>query len=323
MKERVPVWAAAFTCLAGACKHTCCKGWEIAIDEESYQRYLSMEGPMGEKLRACMAEGEEGAYFLLDAQERCPLLTEDGLCTLIQNCGEESLCAICRDHPRFRAFFSDCTEIGLGLCCEAAARRIVSFEGKFSFIEKNKQAQNDLSGKEEETLFYTPEEIEREREVLALRDTCLALVTDRRWKMHERVQKLIDTFALPACWEAKAQAQLLFPLERLDQAWDEQLLALASYQTEQAKEPLPEAELALEQILVYLLTRHLPSALWDQRPYLTFCVFAYQVIVRLFQMEKKQSGQLSLDAMVEIVRLFSSEIEYSDENMDTILESLG
>ena len=34
----------------------------------------------------------------------------------------DRLCQICRDHPRFRNFYSDRIEIGLGLCCEEVAR---------------------------------------------------------------------------------------------------------------------------------------------------------------------------------------------------------
>ena len=47
---------------------------------------------------------------------------------------EHRLCQVCRDHPRFRSFFNDREELGLGLCCEAAARLILSFPQKIELL---------------------------------------------------------------------------------------------------------------------------------------------------------------------------------------------
>ena len=46
---------------------------------------------------------------------------------MILDYGEGSLCQICTDHPRFRNFWTDRIEVGLGLACEEAAR-IILFE---------------------------------------------------------------------------------------------------------------------------------------------------------------------------------------------------
>lgn len=39
MKRVVPDYYADFACIAGACRHTCCVGWEIDIDPDSLRRY--------------------------------------------------------------------------------------------------------------------------------------------------------------------------------------------------------------------------------------------------------------------------------------------
>lgn len=49
------------------------------------------------------------------------MLNDSGLCDIITACGEGALCQICADHPRYRNEFSTFTEVGFGLCCEAAA----------------------------------------------------------------------------------------------------------------------------------------------------------------------------------------------------------
>ena len=128
MKIVVPNYYKEFQCIASACRHSCCIGWEIDIDSATYSYYGSIGGDIGERLKECTAVNDGQAHFILDKNERCPFLNCNGLCDIITECGEESLCDICADHPRFRNFFSDRTEIGLGLCCEAAAKLILGFD---------------------------------------------------------------------------------------------------------------------------------------------------------------------------------------------------
>ena len=126
MNLYVPEYYPAFRCIASECGHTCCAGWEIDIDADSLARYDRLPGAFGERVRQCVSR--EGApHFILTAQERCPLLNGDNLCELILRVGEDALCQICRDHPRFRNYFSGRVEMGLGLACEEAARLILSW----------------------------------------------------------------------------------------------------------------------------------------------------------------------------------------------------
>ena len=116
-----PATADAFRCIADACRHTCCKGWEIDIDPDPRAKYAAMTGEIGQRLRDAIADTPGGASFRLREDERCPMLNDSGLCDIITACGEGALCQICADHPRYRNEFSTFTEVGFGLCCEAAA----------------------------------------------------------------------------------------------------------------------------------------------------------------------------------------------------------
>lgn len=42
-----PATADAFRCIADACRHTCCKGWEIDIDPDTRAKYAAMTGEIG------------------------------------------------------------------------------------------------------------------------------------------------------------------------------------------------------------------------------------------------------------------------------------
>ena len=123
MKLIAPDYYPQFRCIADKCRHSCCIGWEIDIDPETRETYRRVPGPFGERLNAAIEDGEVST-FRLGKGERCPMLNASGLCDLITALGEGALCQICADHPRFRSYFSDRTELGLGLCCEEAARLV-------------------------------------------------------------------------------------------------------------------------------------------------------------------------------------------------------
>ena len=123
-----------FHCIATACKHNCCIGWEIDIDDRTKEAYRGVAGPFGERLANSICEADGVSSFRLTEGERCPFLNCQNLCDIHLVLGEEALCQICRDHPRFRNYFSSRGEIGLGLSCEAAARLILNRQEPMTFI---------------------------------------------------------------------------------------------------------------------------------------------------------------------------------------------
>ena len=53
---RYPDYYEKFSCIAGACEDTCCAGWEIDIDDKSYEYYKTVGGAFGEMLRQNIKE---------------------------------------------------------------------------------------------------------------------------------------------------------------------------------------------------------------------------------------------------------------------------
>ena len=129
-----PAFYNDFCCKAAACGHTCCAGWEIDVDDRTLLRYRETPGPIGDKLRKCIAVTGDGAGFVLTEDNRCPFLQDDGLCELILTLGENALCDICREHPRFYAEFDDVLLTGQGLSCEAAAELLLKAPAPLPFV---------------------------------------------------------------------------------------------------------------------------------------------------------------------------------------------
>ena len=137
MKIIVPDYYSGFKCSMGACRHTCCADWEVDIDEESLSRFQDFPDIVKH------IDENETPHFRLTENERCPFLNESGLCDMILAHGEDILCQTCRDHPRFRNFWSDRTEIGLGLVCEEACRLILTRPEPMKLITLSDDGKDD------------------------------------------------------------------------------------------------------------------------------------------------------------------------------------
>lgn len=153
MKLIAPDYYNSFSCIASACRHSCCVGWDIAVDEDTYEYYKTVGGALGKKLKKSISVTDEGACFAVDENLHCPFLQADGLCEIICNLGEGALCNICADHPRFRNYFADRTEIGLGLSCEAAAKLVLSKKEKTELIVLEDDGVNEQADEEETALL--------------------------------------------------------------------------------------------------------------------------------------------------------------------------
>ena len=134
MPEVYPEFYDRFACKAGGCRHSCCRGWEIDVDDESAALYRALSGELGDELRASLIEDGGGFHFRLDSEERCPFLRRDGLCRLILALGEEGLCDICAMHPRFFGELGEYSFSGLGLSCERVCELLLEDAAPLRFL---------------------------------------------------------------------------------------------------------------------------------------------------------------------------------------------
>lgn len=162
---RRPSYYKDFKCIASACKDSCCAGWEIDIDEETYEFYENVKGEFGDRLRANICppsdETDEPAHFISAPDERCPFLNEQGLCDIFTELGEEHLSYICTHHPRYYEWMIGVTEAGLGIACEEACRIILQKTGYPEFDEEPEigdcQESELTSGDEQDDMEYEAE----------------------------------------------------------------------------------------------------------------------------------------------------------------------
>lgn len=282
-----------FKCIANRCKHSCCIGWEIDIDDNTYKKYMSLNSPIGEKLRKNITE-ELPHSFKLRENEKCPFLNENGLCELILELGEDSLCDICALHPRFRNFYNTRTEIGLGLCCEAVVEIILSKTTPTSLIVIDDDGETDVTD-------------EAEEEIIELRDNILSLLSDRMCSLDERVKTLLESFALPDAVLKLSEFQLVFSsLEYMSPISKTAFSSLSDEKT--------LTDIEVEQLLNYFIYRYVANSIDDAeiRAYLAFALLSISVISALAKIMPKP----------EACRLYSSEIEYNEDNVEKIIDKI-
>lgn len=125
MLIREPDFYRAFSCIAGLCPDSCCKEWDVAVDEEKAAFYRALPGALGDKLRKALMD-EDGTTYLTLEQGRCPMWREDGLCRIQAELGEDALCKTCREFPRLTHDYGAFVEKGLELSCPEAAHLMLS-----------------------------------------------------------------------------------------------------------------------------------------------------------------------------------------------------
>ena len=123
-----PDYCRDFRCKADKCVHTCCAGWVIGVDPDSLERFGKDQDV------ACKIED---GCFVLREDGRCPFLRDDNLCEMIIRHGEDYLCDICKEHPRFYNKVNGRTEAGIGIVCEEACRLVINYDRDFELVAED------------------------------------------------------------------------------------------------------------------------------------------------------------------------------------------
>lgn len=311
-----------FHCLAGDCPDTCCKDWQIILDEDALARYRAMPGPLGEQVRAALVT-ENGETRFREEGGCCVLLRDDGLCPIQAAYGAEALCRTCYTHPRFTEEYGQTAELTLSLSCPEAARLLLTHEAPLRI-----ETQDDGGP-------VVPNELDPELypALLAARQAFFRLAQDRSRPIEDRLA-LILLLARRFCGRGyqdrslvrlarlRSRAGRFFPcwmvlnnMEHLTKRF-ESMLDAAMHQD--APPAAFRAELAVpyENLLVYFLFRYALKAVNDRQllPRVAACVFHLLCLRELLD----DAG--SETALCAAASLYSKEVEHSEENQKLLLK---
>ena len=126
MQIHKPAYFDSFKCIATECPDSCCKEWEVEVDDASASLYRTLESPLGDHLRSVLKDDPQWGTVMTMENGRCPMWREDGLCRIQAELGHDALCKTCRDFPRLCHDYGTFQELGLELSCPEAARLILT-----------------------------------------------------------------------------------------------------------------------------------------------------------------------------------------------------
>lgn len=342
MKVIVPDYYKDFKCIAGRCEDTCCAGWEVDVDEESYLRYKQVKGELGERLSEVMipkAEGE-GCSFRLMPDKRCPFLNDKNLCDIYTELGEDALCETCTFFPRFVHDYGSVREMGPAPSCFTAAQLMVNKAGRTEFVTF-----------EDKSIPVRPHDICPEAYLLLreFRKEVFDILWDESSHLHRRLIRILDRanvtqaelcdmleedIAEDVSNEAVPDNIILSWLkpfegmEIINNGWME---LIAEYETFCGKsrddragylrsfeEECSFAGEAFKQLLFYYFYRYILEAVHDGR---LLCavktgIVAYLGVRELCAARYAERGCLSRDGMADIFHLYSRQVEHSDVNFE-------
>ena len=334
---RMPLYCKDFTCTAEKCGDNCCIGWEIDIDDKTAAFYNSITDDFGSLLKKNISN-ENPKHFILGENERCPFLNEHNLCEIILNLGEDKLCTICTEHPRYYEWFGAVKEGGIGLCCEEAARIILSRSDNLSFWDR--EIPDEESNGFDESLYRCLSEA-RSKIIAHLENSSIPFgkricdIIDYA----DLLQSMIDNgdFSVPEIGSSdtsaehgfKAVLEYLLTLEPIDGNWQPYLKKAIGMYSEAAARKADflsansQVTAYLQNIAVYFIWRYFLKGTFDGEflSRVKLAAVSTAVIGYMFCCKWLESGSLTLEDCAQLAKNYSKEIEYSEENLNAVLDA--
>lgn len=366
----------SFKCIADLCKDSCCIGWEIDIDEETYAYYEQVSGDFGKKLKKYMVLTEDMEHsFSLEKHGRCPFLNSKNLCDICITLGEEALSEVCTEYPRFAIEYGKVIQKALCLSCEEVGRivfthdapatlvdyEIADYEEAFE-VEPEDEAEET---QEEEAYFTWMEQLQNELlAILQKREEPLANRIAQYLRLAETAQEYLNkldenvSFDETRFWnEGKVAAikegrlclelenqigsyedflnrfYIFTQMEVLDEEWVHIKELFEQDFCEENYEKLVHAflesgdcrDVEYEQLLVYFTFRYFMNAVYnyDLLSYARLAVNFTRVILDMDVIRFHRNGnRYTIEDRIDIARIFSKEVEHSEENVELAREEV-
>ena len=313
MKLIVPKYYKDFKCKGGSCTDNCCIGWEIDIDSETLSKYDNEKGSLGERLKKNISR-EDTPHFILRG-ERCPFLNADNLCDIIIERGDGNLCDICREHPRFYTTLNDMIFGGVGLCCEEAARLVLTADTPEYITLEAEGDYEECDGELLEIFLDLREGISK---IFDQKEQTLVYIVERVEQAVKKAQSRADAESENPYEIREVSHKTIVEIVENSEFLSDELPTLLK------KSLCPNLETIknnivnnyLQNIFLYFLDRYLPKAVEDGDFLSKFevALFSLKTIELLFLGEEN----LTLDRAVYLAKLYSKEMEYNEENVEKI-----
>lgn len=193
-KLLVPQYMKNFRCIGSVCEDTCCIGWTVSVDEETYKKYrkcnnIDLKELLVRKVTRNRSFPNNINYAKIRINEdgSCPFLSEQKLCNIQSVLGEEYLSLVCETYPRV----SNMVNMSLEKCATMSCPEIVRLAllnpaiMEFDEVEESTQKRNIIYRKldtEENAFANKPQ-----RYFWELRIFTISIMQKREYNLWERL----------------------------------------------------------------------------------------------------------------------------------------
>lgn len=199
-----------FSCIGSACEDSCCAGWRVNIDEETYKKYKKTKD---KEIKPIISKNiirnrsnptsNNFAKIKMNDGGRCSFLTENSLCKIQINLGEEYLSNTCSVYPRIINNVNGVVEKSLTMSCPEAARLALLNPNGIQFDE----IEESISGRDfvvKQLVSNTPAQFNKPLKYFwELRIFTIQVLQNRAYTLNERlillgifyrkIQEIVDT----------------------------------------------------------------------------------------------------------------------------------
>lgn len=327
-----------FKCIANKCPDSCCKEWDVVVDDESCLKYKNAEGEFGEKLRKVMTTDEDGDIIFTLDKNRCPFWNSEMLCDIYINLGEGALCETCRRFPRINLDYSDFEEKILSLACPEALRLML----QKGAMQKSVTEENSRSAE------YCDYDTQVMRLLIEAREKIFAVLSDdgnsifdcinRIYKICLEVQSVLDGIKYESglifdensfIAEYSRTIDVLLQLDIMTDEWRDLLKRAKEYKFDEKdalnfSEDIVKYDYEYKNLMYYYIFRYFLNSIDSGNVTECFNLMLFAVksayVLQLFVFADK--GTVNIEQRHRIIGLYSKEVEHSYENIELLREKL-
>lgn len=309
----IPKFYSDFNCIADACPDTCCKDWDIVVDDETLEFYRSSGD---EKLVNALKTDSDGDVILDFDSGVCPHL-KDGLCSVQTKYGGDKLCETCRTFPRITQDYTVFEERLLTLACPEAARLMIIEEPDFGFLSEKREVSGD-SGYDNEFMHFllaaremTAEIIKKDASFEKMSEELFAFTRDVQSLVDDEVFDITELLRLDRSDKRLPERDDVFDIHRDMDVMDKNYLTLI----EACRNEKMPAEIngELKRLFLYYIARYYLTAVASY-DIITTVIRAYCAAVVCGALISFTKAENDSAARAVIWQKYSKEIEHSDEN---------
>ncbi len=330
IKDIYPKFYKDFKCIANRCPDSCCKDWDVQVDDKSLAYYDTVQTEFGNFLRSNIITDKNDDVIFTSKNGKCIFWNDDMLCDMYINLGEEHLCCTCKEFPRVKNDYGAFCEHMLSFACPVAARLILTSNSPFDCINEF-EVGTDYSEYPPELMNFLLAARKRSCEIFCRKDLDFEQRIELCLRFNQAVQGLLEDESfdkgsldgieksLSPNFESKIDYEDIFDLhlgmEYMSDKWLDftKQAAKADLSSERARNICRKLDDKFTTLALYYIYRYYIGAVDTYETAVTVrkieCAY-----VMILAMIISADAEEDFEKQVRIFQRYSKELEHSDEN---------